>query len=169
MTCAPWPAGSTRRCWPTRGSAPPCDAQAGRAPLPVEIEADGIGRYPRDAEAAAYFCILEALQNVAKYARASRATVALSCPDGHLEFTVTDDGDGESEVPVRAGQGDGGPGGPRVLRDVLQGLQDAEVHGGLGVPRVAPDAIGLDLDGKRSRPACACRAALSPWSASSGG
>ena len=55
-------------------------AQAGKAPLPVEIEADGIGRYPREAEAAAYFCILEALQNVAKYARASRATVALSCP-----------------------------------------------------------------------------------------
>ena len=34
--------------------------------------------------------------------------------------------------------------------DVLQGLQDAEVRGGLGLPRVAPDAVGLDLDGKRS-------------------
>src|SRR5262249_48001843 len=69
-------------------------AQAGRAPLPVLVEADGIGRYRRDAEATAYFCILEALQNVTKYARASRVTVALSCPDGHLEFAVTDDGDG---------------------------------------------------------------------------
>jgi signal transduction histidine kinase len=69
-------------------------AQAGRAPLPVEIQADGIGRYPRETEAAVYFCILEALQNVAKYARASRATVALSCPDGHLEFSVADDGAG---------------------------------------------------------------------------
>ena len=93
MTCGPWPAASTRRCWPTRASAPALQAQAGKAPLPVEIEADGIGRYPRDAEAAVYFCILEALQNVAKYAQASRATVALSCSDGSLEFTVTDDGD----------------------------------------------------------------------------
>ena len=34
-----------------------------------------------------------------------------------------------------------------VLRDVLQGLQDAEVRGGLGLPRVAPGAIGVDLAG----------------------
>ena len=80
-------------------------AQAGKAPLPVEIEADGIGRYPREAEAAAYFCILEALQNVAKYARASRATVALSCPDRHLGFTVTDDGDGFDPAKTTHGTG----------------------------------------------------------------
>ena len=77
-----------------QGLAAALQAQAGKAPLPVLVEADGIRRYRRDAEATAYFCILEALQNVAKYARASRATVALSCPDGHLEFTVADDGDG---------------------------------------------------------------------------
>ena len=80
-------------------------AQAGKAPLSVEIEADGIGRYPREAEAAAYFCILEALQNVAKYARASRATVTLSCPDGHLGFTVTDDGDGFDPAEATHGTG----------------------------------------------------------------
>jgi signal transduction histidine kinase len=97
-------------------------AQAGKAPLPVEIEADGIGRYPREAEAAAYFCILEALQNVAKYARASWATVALSCPDGHLGFTVTDDGDGFD--PAQATHGTG-----------LQGMADrlAAVGGTLRV------------------------------------
>jgi signal transduction histidine kinase len=80
-------------------------AQADRAPLPVEVDADGIGRYPREAEAAAYFCILEALQNVAKYARASRATVALSCPDGHLGFTVTDDGGGFDTAKATHGTG----------------------------------------------------------------
>jgi signal transduction histidine kinase len=97
-------------------------AQAGKAPLPVEIEADGIGRYPREAEAAAYFCILEALQNVAKYARASRATVALSCPAGQLRFTVTDDGDGFD--PAKATHGTG-----------LQGMADrlAAVGGTLRV------------------------------------
>jgi signal transduction histidine kinase len=80
-------------------------AQADRAPLPVEVDADGIGRYPREAEAAAYFCILEALQNVAKYARASRATIALSCPDGHLGFTVTDDGGGFDTAKATHGTG----------------------------------------------------------------
>ena len=80
-------------------------AQAGKAPLPVEIDADGIGRYRPDTEATAYFCILEALQNVAKYARASRATVALSSPDGHLEFTVTDDGEGFDTAKATHGTG----------------------------------------------------------------
>ena len=36
------------------------------------------GRFPQDVEATVYFCTLEALQNVAKYAEATRATVRLS-------------------------------------------------------------------------------------------
>jgi signal transduction histidine kinase len=88
-----------------QGLAPALQAQASKAPLPVFIESDSIGRYPRDAEAAVYFCILEALQNVAKYSQASRATVALSCPDGHLEFSVTDDGAGFEPANVTHGTG----------------------------------------------------------------
>ena len=88
-----------------QGLGPGLRAQASRAPLPVLIEADGIGRYPRDAEAAVYFCILEALQNVGKYAQASRATVAPSCPDSHLEFTVTDDGAGFGTAETTSGTG----------------------------------------------------------------
>jgi signal transduction histidine kinase len=80
-------------------------SQAGKAPLPVLVEADGIGRFPRDAEAATYFCILEALQNVAKYAQASQATVALACHDGHLGFTVADDGAGFDTTHVTRGTG----------------------------------------------------------------
>ena len=88
-----------------QGLGPALRAQAGRAPLPVQVEADGIGRYPRDAEAAVYFCILEALQNTAKYARASQAAVALSCPGSHLEFTVTDDGTGFDTATATHGTG----------------------------------------------------------------
>ena len=88
-----------------QGLGPALRAQAGRAPLPVQVEADGIGRYPRDAEAAVYFCILEALQNTAKYARASQAAVALSCPGSHLEFTVTDDGTGFDTATAIHGTG----------------------------------------------------------------
>ena len=42
--------------------------------------------------AAVYFCTLEALQNITKYASASRATAGLFCSDGSLRFTVTDNG-----------------------------------------------------------------------------
>ncbi len=88
-----------------QGLGPALRAQAGKAPLPVLVEADGIGRYPRDAEATVYFCILEALQNVAKYAQATRATVALSCPGSRLEFSVTDDGTGFDTANARHGTG----------------------------------------------------------------
>jgi signal transduction histidine kinase len=97
-------------------------AQASRAPLPVQIDADGIGRYPREAEAAVYFCVLEALQNTAKYAHASRASVTLSCPDGRLHFAVTDDGAGFETAKAAHGTG-------------LQGMADrlAAVGGTLGI------------------------------------
>ena len=70
------------------------ESQARRSAVPVTIEADGIGRYAREAEAAVYFSCLEALQNVAKYADASSATVLLSDGDGCLRFEVADDGVG---------------------------------------------------------------------------
>ena len=87
------------------GLVPALQAQARKVALPVEIDADGIGRYPQDAEAAVYFCTLEALQNITKYASASRATVDLSCSDGSLQFTVTDDGTGFDTATTRHGTG----------------------------------------------------------------
>jgi signal transduction histidine kinase len=77
-----------------KGLAAALESQVRRSPVPVRIEADGTGRYPQDAEAAVYFCCLEALQNVAKYANASQATVRLSDGDGALRFEVHDDGSG---------------------------------------------------------------------------
>ncbi len=70
------------------------EAQARRSPVPVTVDADGIGRYPQEAEAAVYFCVLEALQNVAKYADASHATIRLSGSATELRFEVEDDGRG---------------------------------------------------------------------------
>ena len=69
-------------------------SQARKAAIPVEVDANGVGRYPQDTEAAVYFCCLEALQNVAKYAQATRVHVRLSAQDGELTFEVTDDGRG---------------------------------------------------------------------------
>jgi signal transduction histidine kinase len=80
-------------------------AQARKSAIPVDVEAIGIGRYPQEAEAAVYFCVLEALQNVAKYANATTATVALATTDGHLSFVVTDDGAGFDPSETSYGTG----------------------------------------------------------------
>jgi signal transduction histidine kinase len=70
------------------------EAQARKSPLPVDVRADGVDRYPQEVESAIYFCTMEALQNIAKYAEASLASVELSQEDGHLTFRVSDDGRG---------------------------------------------------------------------------
>src|SRR5439155_2670101 len=56
-----------------QGLAVALSAQARKASIEVEVETDGIERYPQETEAAVYFCFLEALQNVAKYAGATKA------------------------------------------------------------------------------------------------
>ena len=52
-----------------------------------------------------YFCCLEAMQNVAKYAEASSVRVKLRVEDGELTFEVTDDGKGfdPERTPTGAG------------------------------------------------------------------
>src|SRR5215470_3311416 len=69
-------------------------AQAGKFTFPVTVQAHGIGRSAQDTEAAVYFCCLEALQNIAKYARATQARICLRAQNGTLRFTVSDDGAG---------------------------------------------------------------------------
>jgi signal transduction histidine kinase len=69
-------------------------AQARKSPIPIEVHANGIDRNSKEVEAAVYFCVLEALQNVAKYAKAERAEVRLFASDDALTFVVEDDGIG---------------------------------------------------------------------------
>ena len=76
------------------GLAAALTAQARKASLPVAVEAAGIGRFSPSVEAAVYFSVLEALQNVAKYAAASAAQVLVANGDGELRFEVCDDGRG---------------------------------------------------------------------------
>jgi signal transduction histidine kinase len=88
-----------------RGLAAALQSQAQKAAVPVRLETDGIGRYPMEAESAVYFCVLEALQNVAKYAAATEANVRIGATDGRLEFSVRDDGVGFDERTIRRGAG----------------------------------------------------------------
>jgi signal transduction histidine kinase len=88
------------------------ESQARKSPVPISVESDGVERYPQDVEAAVYFCALEALNNLSKYAGATQATVSLSQTDGTLTFAVSDDGVGFS-VGERGSNGTG-----------LQGMAD---------------------------------------------
>jgi signal transduction histidine kinase len=77
-----------------RGLPAALEAQARKSSLPVTVQPDGIGRYDPDVESAVYFCCLEALNNVAKYADASTVEIRLAQADGELRFEVVDDGRG---------------------------------------------------------------------------
>jgi signal transduction histidine kinase len=80
-------------------------AQARKSMVPVALELEEIGRYSQEIESAIYFSCLEALQNVAKYADASLVTIALSRSDGHLSFSVADDGVGFDTGSTTPGSG----------------------------------------------------------------
>ena len=94
-----------------RGLAAALEGQARKAAVPVTVEALDTGRYAREVEATVYFCALEALNNVAKYAEATAVTVRLERRDGTLAFRVSDDGKGFD--PEATGHGTG-----------LQGIAD---------------------------------------------
>ncbi len=88
-----------------KGLVAALESQARKSTIPIAIEADGVGRYPQEAESAVYFSCLEALQNVAKYASASRASITLSDGDGRLRFAVNDDGVGFDQNETSRGTG----------------------------------------------------------------
>jgi signal transduction histidine kinase len=87
------------------GLAAALNAQASKSPLPVSVEADGVGRFGQDTEAAVYFCCLEALQNTAKYAHATQAWISLQAHNGTLLFAVSDDGTGYDARRTPIGSG----------------------------------------------------------------
>jgi signal transduction histidine kinase len=80
-------------------------AQARKSSLPVQVDANDLGRYPQDVEAAVYFSCLEGLQNVTKYANASSITISVTRSNEHLAFTVVDDGIGFDPSSTTQGTG----------------------------------------------------------------
>jgi signal transduction histidine kinase len=88
-----------------KGLVAALEARARKAAVPVAIQADGVGRFDRDVEAGVYFCVLEALNNVAKYAGASHVDVQLRRQDGEVVFEVRDDGVGFNAGSTSYGTG----------------------------------------------------------------
>lgn len=89
-----------------RGLGDALQAHTRRVAIDVTIDAKRISRYPREIEAAVYFCVLEALVNTQKHSRARRAEIRLVEEGDELTFSVCDDGDGfEVNIARQAGLG----------------------------------------------------------------
>jgi signal transduction histidine kinase len=130
--------------------------QAGKAPGPVEVTADTLGRYPAEIETAIYFCCVEALHNAARHAPGSAVRVSLAENHGQVTFTVTDDGPGFDPAAAAAGSG------LRNMSDRLAALggscqvgsrpgQGTTVAGRIGLPDAAAGNGGADPLTDRTR------------------
>ncbi len=109
-----------------KGLAAAVEAQARKSSIPIVVEADGVGRFPQEIEAAVYFCVLEGLQNALKHADPTQATVRLAATNGQLTFEIADDGRGFDPAAGAYGTG-------------LQGMADRmDAIGGTLEVRSAP-------------------------------
>jgi signal transduction histidine kinase len=118
-----------------RGLDAALSSLAARSPVPVEVSVDVVARPPASTEAAAYFVVSEALTNVAKHAKASKASVTVRrADDGWLTIQVQDDGVGGASIV----EGSGLAG----LRDRVRAL-DGEMH--LLSPEGGPTVLMVEI------------------------
>jgi PAS domain S-box-containing protein len=118
------------------------EAITGRARVPIALTVEGKCPLPPDVQVAFYRIAQEALNNVAKHAGASQATVSLSCRPEKVELRIGDDGRGF----------------------VVAGVSPD--HLGLGIMRERAEAIGAILDIK-SEPGHGTQVVVS-WSGEQG-
>ncbi|WP_250004804.1 ATP-binding protein [Actinoplanes sp. M2I2] len=122
----------------TRGLVAAVKARARAAPASVEVSAgpglDG-ARPGEDVELAAYFAVLEALQNAMKHAPGAAVTVRFDADDGWLRFTVADNGPGFD--PAQPGDGTG-----------LTGIADRLGAVGGTVEIAAAPGAGVRVEGR---------------------
>jgi signal transduction histidine kinase len=76
---------------------------AGRSPMPVDADVVLQRRLPPTVEVAAYFAVCEALANIARHSRATRASVRGWLAGGQLVLEVRDDGVGGADPATGTG------------------------------------------------------------------
>jgi signal transduction histidine kinase len=74
-----------------------------RASVPVRLTVELEGRLQERLEVVAYYVVSESLANIAKHARATRATVAVGRRDGDMVVEVVDDGIGGADTERGSG------------------------------------------------------------------
>jgi signal transduction histidine kinase len=103
-----------------------------RTPITVGFTYDSEDRCPAPVEAAAYFLVAEALTNVVRYAKATRADVKTTLEENTLTVTIEDDGQGGADLESGSG---------------LRGMQDrlAALDGTLEI--ISPPGAGTIVKG----------------------
>jgi signal transduction histidine kinase len=108
------------------GLVPALRSAVGTSPVPVTIDAGGVGRLPAPVESAMYFCCMEAVQNAAKHSGARSVSVRLGASPERWLLTVEDDGAGFDQ----AAAGPAGTGaGLANMRDRLDAVGGTVVVG----------------------------------------
>lgn len=119
--------------------------QAKRSPVPVSVHAAGVMRHDRHVEGAVYFCVLEALQNAAKYADATSVHVSVEQDEAAITFDVADDGAGFDPDHVVPGSG------LRGMADRLDAVGgQLEVHSRPGAGTRVCGRVPLDVHEPRA-------------------
>ena len=121
-----------------RGLDAALSAVAGRSHIPVELDVQLNGRYPRVTEAAMYFSIAEALTNAAKHSRAQRCLVTVRLREANGQHSlwarIEDNGVGGARIT---------PGGG------LDGISNRVVAAGgtisLDSPQGGPTAVEVNV------------------------
>ena len=80
-----------------RGLDAALSAVVARCPVPVNLSVSVAARPPAAVESTAYFVVSEALVNVARHSRATRATVSIAGSENRLVVEVTDNGVGGAD------------------------------------------------------------------------
>ena len=135
-SCATWPAGCTRPCSPTAAWTRRCPGwpPGRRSRCVVEVDPAAGDKPVPVVDAIAYFVVAEALTNVAKHARATRAAVVVRRLDGMLRVVVTDDGVGGADPALGTGL--------RGLADRVSGV-DGRLH--VDSPPGGPTVLTVEL------------------------
>ncbi|WP_022883956.1 sensor histidine kinase [Glaciibacter superstes] len=120
-----------------RGLDAALSALASRCSVPTRVDVQLRERQSAEIEAVVYFTIAEALTNVSKHSLAKNCQVSVSCTDGILSTTVTDDGRGSAAV------------GDDLVRGGLAGI-DARVRAAGGTltidsPAGGPTRLTMEL------------------------
>lgn len=107
-----------------RGLDAALSAVVARSPIPVTLRVDPMARPSAPAESAAYFVVNEALTNVARHSRATRAQVSIARSGDRLIVEIRDDGVGGADASMGTG---------------LQGLRDRVIGQGGTMHVISPD------------------------------
>jgi signal transduction histidine kinase len=107
---------------------------AARAPVPVKLRVEMAERAAPAVEGVAYFVVSEALTNIAKYARATRAEVSVTRLGGILRVVVADDGVGGAD-----------PSGGTGLKGLAQRVGSVDGTFRMTSPTGGPTVMNVEL------------------------